>query len=151
MSRFIQIVEVGPRDGLQNEKAVLDPDVRVDFVRRLEAAGIRAINNIVDITNYVMLECGQPLHAFDQKLLAEGRIVVRHPKPGEKILTLDGVERALEPQMLVIADAQKPLAIAGVMGGEHSGINESTTDVLLESANFRPASVRATSKKLGML
>jgi phenylalanyl-tRNA synthetase beta chain len=119
--------------------------------RRLEAAGVRAINNIVDVTNYVMLECGQPLHAFDQKLLAEGRIVVRHPKPGEKILTLDGVERALEPQMLVIADAAKPMAVAGVMGGEHSGINETTTDVLLESANFRPAAIRATSKKLGML
>ena len=119
--------------------------------RRLETAGIRAINNIVDITNYVMLECGQPLHAFDQKLLAEGRIVVRHPKPGERILTLDGMERALEPQMLVIADAVKPMAVAGVMGGEHSGINETTTDVLLESASFRPASVRATAKKLGML
>ena len=133
---------------LQNVKVGPSPDW---LKRRLEAAGIRAINNIVDITNYVMLECGQPLHAFDQKLLAEGRIVVRHPKPGEKLLTLDGVERALEPQMLVIADAVKPLAVAGVMGGEHSGINETTTTVLLESANFRPAAVRATSKKLGML
>ncbi len=136
-ARVLQDVQVGP-----------SPDW---MRRRLEAAGIRAINNIVDITNYVMLECGQPLHAFDQKLLAEGRIVVRHPKPGEKILTLDGVERALEPQMLVIADARKPMAVAGVMGGEHSGINESTREVLLESANFRPAAVRATSKKLGML
>ena len=133
---------------LQNVKVGPSPDW---MKRRLEAAGIRAINNIVDITNYVMLECGQPLHAFDQKLLAEGRIVVRHPKPGEKILTLDGVERALEPQMLVIADAAKPMAVAGVMGGEHSGINETTTDVLLESANFRPAAIRSTSKKLGML
>ena len=136
-ARVLQDVKVGP-----------SPDW---MKRRLEAAGIRAINNVVDITNYVMLECGQPLHAFDQKLLAEGRIVVRHPRPGEKILTLDGVERALEPQMLVIADAQKPMAVAGVMGGEHSGINETTTEVLLESANFRPAAVRATSKKLGML
>ena len=109
-ARILQDVKVGP-----------SPDW---MQRRLEAAGVRAINNIVDITNYVMLECGQPLHAFDQKLLAEGRIVVRHPKPGEKILTLDGVERALEPQMLVIADAKKPMAVAGVMGGEHSGINE---------------------------
>ena len=133
---------------LQNVKVGPSPDW---LKRRLEAAGIRAINNIVDITNYVMLECGQPLHAFDQKLLAEGRIVVRHPKPGEKLLTLDGVERVLEPQMLVIADAVKPMAVAGVMGGEHSGINETTTTVLLESANFRPAAVRATSKKLGML
>ena len=136
-ARVLQDVQVGP-----------SPDW---MRRRLEAAGIRAINNIVDITNYVMLECGQPLHAFDQKLLAEGRIVVRHPKPGEKILTLDGVERALEPQMLVIADAQKPMAVAGVMGGEHSGINEATTEVLLESANFRPAAIRSTGKKLGML
>ncbi len=136
-ARILRDVQVGP-----------SPDW---LKRRLEAAGIRAINNVVDITNYVMLECGQPLHAFDQKLLAEGRIVVRHPKPGEKILTLDGVQRLLEPQMLVIADAHKPMAVAGVMGGEHSGINETTTDVLLESANFRPAAVRATSKKLGML
>lgn len=133
---------------LQNVKVGPSPDW---LKRRLEAAGIRAINNVVDITNYVMLECGQPLHAFDQKLLAEGRIVVRHPKPGEKIMTLDGIERALEPQMLVIADAVKPMAVAGVMGGEHSGINETTTDVLLESANFRPAAIRSTSKKLGML
>ncbi len=136
-ARILRDVKVGP-----------SPDW---MKRRLEAAGVRAINNIVDITNYVMLECGQPLHAFDQKLLAEGRIVVRHPKPGEKILTLDGVERALEPQMLVIADAAKPMAVAGVMGGEHSGINETTTDVLLESASFRPAAIRSTSKKLGML
>ena len=119
--------------------------------RRLEAAGVRAINNIVDITNYVMLECGQPLHAFDQALLAEGRIVVRHPKTGEKIETLDGVVRELEPWMLVIADAVKPMAVAGVMGGEHSGINEGTATVLLESANFRAASVRRTSKKLGLM
>ncbi|MDR0994340.1 MAG: phenylalanine--tRNA ligase subunit beta [Verrucomicrobiota bacterium] len=119
--------------------------------RRLKAAGIRAINNVVDITNYVMLECGQPLHAFDQKLLDEGRIVVRHPAAGETIVTLDGVERKLEPQMLVICDASKPMAIAGVMGGEFSGIHEGTTDVLLESATFRPAAIRATSRQLGLL
>ena len=135
-ARILRDVKVGP-----------SPDW---MKRRLEAAGVRAINNVVDITNYAMLECGQPLHAFDQKLLAEGRIVVRHPKAGEKILTLDGVERELERQMLVIADACKPMAVAGVMGGEHSGINEATTDVLLESANFRPGAIRATSKKLGM-
>ena len=119
--------------------------------RRLEAAGIRAINNIVDITNYVMLEYGQPLHAFDLQRLTEGRIVVRHPQPGETLLTLDGVARELEPQMLVIADAHKALAVAGVMGGEDSGIQDGTTEVLLESASFRPGAVRATSKKLGML
>ena len=133
---------------LRNVKVGPSPDW---MKRRLEVSGIRAINNIVDITNYVMLECGQPLHAFDQKWLAEGRIVVRHPHPGETILTLDGIERKLEPQMLVIADAEKPMAVAGVMGGENSGINDATTDVLLESANFRPAAIRATSKRLGMM
>lgn len=133
---------------LKNVKVAPSPDW---MQRRLTAAGVRPINNIVDITNYVMLECGQPLHAFDQTLLTEGRIVVRHPKPGEKITTLDGVVRDLEPEMLVIADARRAMALAGVMGGEDSGINDSTTTVLLESASFRPASVRATSKKLDML
>ncbi len=136
-ARVLRDVKVGP-----------SPDW---MKRRLEAAGIRAINNIVDITNYVMLECGQPLHAFDQKLLAEGRIVVRHPQPGERIMTLDGIERELSPEMLVIADAVKPMAVAGVMGGEHSGIHDGTTEVLLESATFRPGAIRSTSKKLGML
>jgi len=118
--------------------------------RRLEAAGVRSINNVVDVTNYVMLECGQPLHAFDLRQVGGGKIVVRHPRGGEKIVTLDGVERALEPSMLVICDAEKPLAVAGVMGGEYSGIADDTTDVLLESANFRAAAIRATTKKLGL-
>ena len=118
--------------------------------RRLEAAGVRSINNVVDVTNYVMLECGQPLHAFDLRQVGGGKIVVRHPREGEKIVTLDGVERALEPSMLVICDAEKPLAVAGVMGGEYSGIADDTTDVLLESANFRAAAIRATTKKLGL-
>ena len=118
--------------------------------RRLEAAGIRSINNVVDITNYVMLETGQPLHAFDKARLAEGRIVVRHPRDGETITTLDGAERPLSPEMLVICDAEKPLAVAGVMGGEYSGIADTTTEVLLESASFRSAAIRATSKKLGL-
>jgi phenylalanyl-tRNA synthetase beta chain len=136
-ARILQDVKVGP-----------SPDW---MKRRLEAAGIRAINNIVDITNYVMLECGQPLHAFDQKLLAEGRIVVRHPKPGEKILTLDGVERALEPQMLVIADAREADGGGGRDGRGAQRDQRDDDDVLLESANFRPAAIRSTSKKLGML
>ena len=113
--------------------------------RRLEAAGIRSINNVVDITNYVMLETGQPLHAFDKARLAEGRIVVRHPRDGETITTLDGAERPLSPEMLVICDAEKPLAVAGVMGGEYSGIADTTTEVLLESASFRSAAIRSTS------
>jgi len=117
---------------------------------RLESVGIRPINNIVDITNFVMLELGQPLHTFDLSLLQEGRIVVRRAAPGEKIVALDGKEYKLEDANLVIADGAKPVAVAGVMGGEHSGIIDSTSDVLLESACFSPASIRATSRKLGL-
>ncbi|MBU0714452.1 MAG: phenylalanine--tRNA ligase subunit beta [Verrucomicrobia bacterium] len=117
---------------------------------RLARCGIRPINNIVDITNYVMLECGQPLHAFDLALLAEGRIVVRRATLGEKMTTLDEVERKLTPDMLVIADAQSPVAIAGVMGGAQSGILATTRDVVLESACFKPALIRKTSKTLGL-
>ncbi len=117
---------------------------------RLESVGIRPINNIVDITNFVMLELGQPLHTFDLSLLNGGRIVVRRAAQGEKIVALDGKEYKLESENLVIADGAKPVAIAGVMGGEHSGILDSTADVLLESACFSPASVRATSRKLGL-
>ncbi|MFH0954007.1 MAG: phenylalanine--tRNA ligase subunit beta [Verrucomicrobiota bacterium] len=118
--------------------------------KRLELCGIRAINNIVDITNYVMLECGQPLHAFDQALLEEGRIVVRRVRPGEKMATLDGIDRPLQPSMLVIADARKPVALAGIMGGAGSEIHAGSTTVLLESAYFKPQDNRATSKKLGL-
>ncbi len=118
--------------------------------RRLELSGIRAINNVVDITNYVMLECGQPLHAFDQTLLEEGRIVVRRFSAGEKLATLDGIDRPLGPSMLVIADAKRPVAVAGVMGGAGSEIQPTTQTVLLESAFFKPQDIRATSKKLGL-
>ncbi|MCX6992989.1 MAG: phenylalanine--tRNA ligase subunit beta, partial [Kiritimatiellaeota bacterium] len=117
---------------------------------RLARCGIRPINNIVDITNYVMLECGQPLHAFDLALLAEHRIVVRRATLGEKMTTLDAVERKLTPDMLVIADARLPVAIAGVMGGAQSGILATTRDVVLESACFKPALIRKTSKTLGL-
>jgi phenylalanyl-tRNA synthetase beta chain len=118
--------------------------------RRLALAGIRPINNIVDVTNYVMLECGQPLHAFDQTLLEEGRIVVRRAKPGERMATLDGAERVLTPDLLVIADARRPVAVAGVMGGAASGILDTTQTVLLESACFKPALIRKGSKLLGL-
>ncbi len=118
--------------------------------RRLALAGIRPINNIVDATNYVMLECGQPLHAFDQSLLAEGRIVVRRARSGERLATLDGAERVLTPDLLVIADARRPVAVAGVMGGAASGILETTRTVLLESACFKPALIRKGSKQLGL-
>jgi phenylalanyl-tRNA synthetase beta chain len=118
--------------------------------KRLELAGIRAINNVVDITNYVMLECGHPLHAFDQTLLAEGRIVVRRARAGEKMKTLDGIERELTPTTLVIADAQQAVAVAGVMGGGNSEIRPATTTVLLESATFKPADIRTTARRLGL-
>jgi len=117
---------------------------------RLHASGMRPINVIVDITNYVMLELGQPLHAFDLDRLEENQIVVRCAKPGEKIVTLDGVERELKEDMLVICDARRPVAIAGVMGGQDSEVSEKTKRVLLESAHFDPRSVRRTRKTLGL-
>lgn len=124
---------------------------------RLRASGIRPINNFVDITNYVMLEYGQPMHAFDFKYVEGGEINIRNAQDGEKIVTLDGVERTLTSSMLVIADSKKPIAVAGVMGGEYSGIMDGTvTDlpltetVVFESAVFDPISVRRTAKALGM-
>ncbi len=118
--------------------------------QRLESVGIGIINNIVDATNFVLMEYGQPLHAFDYHKLGENRIVVRRAAEGEQITTLDEEARKLTPDMLVIADANKPVALAGVMGGYDSEITNTTSDVLLESANFQPASIRATVKKLGM-
>ena len=117
---------------------------------RLRASGVRPINNFVDITNYVMLEYGQPMHAFDLRYVEGAHINVRNAAKGEKIVTLDGVERELTEEMLVIADDKKPVAVAGVMGGEYSGIMEDTTTVVFESAYFEPVQVRHTSKKLGL-
>lgn len=117
---------------------------------RLMSAGIRPINNIVDITNYVMLEQGQPLHAFDYEEVNQGEIVVRLAKDGECMVTLDEVERTLDNEMLLITDGQKPIAVAGVMGGANSEVTEKTTAILLESAHFAGTSVRKTSKKLGL-
>ncbi|MBQ9375133.1 MAG: phenylalanine--tRNA ligase subunit beta [Ruminococcus sp.] len=117
---------------------------------RLRACGVRPINNFVDITNFVMLEYGHPMHAFDLRYVDGTSIVVRNAKAGEKITTLDGTERELSEEMLVIADANKPVAVAGVMGGEYSGIMDDTTTVVFESACFDGASVRTTAKKLGM-
>lgn len=117
---------------------------------RLWAAGMRPINNVVDITNYVMLETGQPLHAFDFAKLAEGRIVVRTARPGEEMVTLDGERRQLTPDMLVICDASDPKCIAGIMGGEESEVTRETTTILLESANFSAINVRRTSRALGL-
>lgn len=117
---------------------------------RLNEIGQRPINNVADITNYVLHEFGQPLHAFDLAKLTEQRIIVRRAAAGEKLTTLDGVERKLDAQMLVIADATQPVALAGIMGGLDSEISSSTTDVLIESAYFDPDSVRRTARQLGM-
>ena len=113
--------------------------------QRLAACGMRPINNIVDITNYVMLEYGQPLHAFDYRRIGGAKIVVRRARSGEKLTSLDGVDRQLSPEMLIIADQAIPVAIAGVMGGADSEVTEITTSVLLESANFNQVSIRRTS------
>ncbi|HEU0179383.1 MAG TPA: phenylalanine--tRNA ligase subunit beta [Blastocatellia bacterium] len=135
-ARVIRGVKIGP-----------SPDW---LVKRLESVGQRSVNNVADITNFVMLEMGQPLHAFDLHQLRGERIVVRTAAGGEKITTLDGEKRDLTPEMLVIADAERPVAIAGIKGGEDSGITEKTADVLLEAAYFAPAQTRATSKALGL-
>ncbi|MDQ1728173.1 MAG: phenylalanyl-tRNA synthetase beta chain [Pyrinomonadaceae bacterium] len=120
------------------------------LVKRLAEIGQRAINNVADITNYVLHELGQPLHAFDLARLTDHQIVVRRARAGEKLQTLDDVERKLDPDVLVIADATRPVALAGIMGGLESEISQTTTDVLVESAYFNPDSVRGTARKLGM-
>ena len=122
-----------------------------DWLRqRLEAIGQNSINNVVDVTNYVMFELGQPMHAFDLDKLSESAIVVRRARPGEKMRTLDGAERTLTKDMCVIADASRAVAIAGVMGGAESEIGFASRNILLESAWFDPISVRRTSKALGL-
>ena len=118
--------------------------------RRLRAAGARPINNVVDVTNYVLLELGQPLHAFDLNLLGEKTVVVRLAHHGELITTLDGVDRQLDDQALVIADISRPVALAGIMGGEDSEVTERTVNILIESAYFEPTSIMRTSKRLGL-
>ncbi len=135
-ARLVRGVKIGP-----------SPDW---LAKRLETIGQRPINNVADITNYVLHELGQPLHAFDFAKLGGRRIVVRRAVPGEKLKTLDGVERTLTGDMLVIADAEKAVALAGIMGGEESEISAQTTDVLIESAYFDPNSVRQTARQLGM-
>ncbi len=130
-------------------------DVRVgpspDWLQRdLRAVGLRPINNVVDITNYVLLELGQPLHAFDAAKIKDRRLIIRQALEGEKIVTLDEKERALHPRMLVIADVEKPLVVAGVMGSVDAAVDEETVDVVLESAHFRTQSIRWTSRRLGL-
>ncbi len=118
--------------------------------QRLRANGVRPINNIVDITNYVMLEYGQPMHAFDYRYVGSGKIIVREAQEGETLTTLDGNVRQLQPGMLVIADETKPIGLAGIMGGENSEIMDDTTTVVFESANFDGTSIRQTALALGM-
>ena len=117
---------------------------------RLAAVGLRPINNVVDVGNYVMLETGQPVHAFDAKKIGGGRLVIRAAHAGEKLVTLDGKERVLTPRMLVIADAAKALVIAGIMGGANAEVDDTTTDLVLEVAYFKPAAIRWTARKLGL-
>jgi len=118
--------------------------------KRIEAVGMRSVNNVVDATNYAMMETGQPPHAFDYAKIAEDKIVVRRAAAGERLVSIDGTQCDLKPEMLVIADAQRPVAIAGVMGGLDSEVSESTTTILLEDAYFDPVCVRTTSRKLAL-
>ncbi|MEK3881841.1 phenylalanine--tRNA ligase subunit beta [Paenibacillus sp. PL2-23] len=135
-ARYIKGVQIGPSpQWLQN---------------RLMAAGVRPINNVVDVTNFVMLEYGQPLHAFDADKVPGGRILVRMAREGETIVTLDDQERKLEPHMLVITDGSEPIALAGVMGGASTEVTASTVNILLESAKFDGGTIRKTSRQLGL-
>ncbi len=135
-ARVIQDVKVGP-----------SPDWLKD---RLEAVGMRSVNNIVDATNYAMLETGQPPHAFDYKKITDGKIIVRKALPGERIVSIDGSKCDLQPDMLIIADPKGPVAIAGVMGGFDTEVSDATTSILLEDAYFDPVSVRTTSRRLAL-
>ncbi len=136
LARVVKGVKIGP-----------SPDWMVEL---LESAGIRPINNVVDITNFVLWEMGHPLHAFDYRFIEGKKIVVRSAREGEKFTTLDGVERVLNPSDLLIADAKRGIALAGIMGGENSEIREDTQDVIIESAYFDPATIRKTSKRLAL-
>ncbi|MBQ6495781.1 MAG: phenylalanine--tRNA ligase subunit beta [Firmicutes bacterium] len=148
-------VEIRNTDACRRYVARIVTDVKVEqspwwLQKRLMYAGMRPINNIVDITNFVMLEYGQPLHAFDIKEVHGGKIIVENAASGEKFTTLDESERTMDGDMLMIKDAERSIAIAGVMGGLNSEIEESTKTIIIESANFNGDSVRATSKKLGL-
>ncbi|MDD4504171.1 MAG: phenylalanine--tRNA ligase subunit beta [Clostridiaceae bacterium] len=142
--------ELCPRYSARMVKNLVIKDSPAWLQERLIKAGVRPISNIVDITNYVMLEFGQPMHAFDYRDLEDKKIIVRNAMPGETIKTLDEVERKLEESMLVIADGKKPSGIAGVMGGYGSEIKADTDTIVFECANFAPVNIRLTSKKLGL-
>jgi len=135
-ARIIEGVKIGPSP---------------DWMRkRLEAVGLRSVSNVVDATNYAMMETGQPPHAFDYARIADGKIIVRRAIAGERIVSIDGTQCDLDPNMLIIADNRRPVAIAGVMGGLETEVNDSTTAILLEDAYFDPVSVRTTSRKLAL-
>jgi phenylalanyl-tRNA synthetase beta chain len=136
-ARVIRNVKVGP-----------SPQWLVDY---LEAVGLRSVNNVVDVTNFVLLEYAQPLHSFDYNKLAEHRIVVRRAREGETLVSIDETTCKLTPEMLIIADAEKPVAIAGIMGGLDTEVTEATTHILLESAQFDPLTTRRTSRTLGLM
>ncbi len=154
ISKYIEDIEV-LSDNCSRYYARVIKDVKIKesplwMQIKLMAAGVRPINNIVDITNYVMLEYGEPLHAFDLGKLEGKKIIIRQAEKGEKIKTLDDIDRELEPTDLVIADEKNPIAIAGVMGGFDSEISKDTKVVLLEGANFNEKSVRLTAKRLNL-
>ncbi len=136
VARYIEGIKIGPSPRW--------------LIEKLEAVGLRTINNVVDVTNFVMMETGQPLHAFNYNLLEDQKIIVRHAQDGEKFTTLDGKEYILTDTSLLICDGKKPVALAGIMGGLNSEISNNTTNVLLESAYFEPGNIRKTAKKLGI-
>jgi len=162
-----QLSEAGEAAAGKTSVTILDPDMCPRYaarliegvkigpspawlVRRLEAVGMRSINNVVDVTNFVMMELGHPLHAFDFHYLRDRRIVVRRAHDGDRFTTLDGQERTLMASDLVICDGEGPVALAGIMGGENSEVRPDTVDILLESAYFNPGTIRRTSKRLGL-
>lgn len=155
INNYVNNIEIVDKDLCKRYYAKVVKDVKVTpspmwLQRKLIEAGIRPINNIVDVTNYVMLELGQPIHAFDLNKIEDKEILIRKAKDGEKIVTLDNVERNLSDSMLVIADSNKPIAIAGVMGGANSEVSDDTKVLLIESANFDGRSVRITSRGVSL-
>ena len=154
INTMLSVTNETPKNCLRYTGAIVE-NVRVkpspQWLReRLRHCGVRPINNIVDITNYVMLEYNQPMHAFDYRNVKDKKIIVRQAKAGETIITLDGIERKLDDTMMVIADCEKPMAVAGVMGGEFSGIADDTTTIVFESACFNGINVRKTAKAIGL-
>ena len=148
-------IEVISHDGAPRYMGITLTDIKIApspewLQKKLLAVGLRPINNVVDITNFILMEIGQPLHAFDASRITGGKVVVRRAAEGEKFVTLDGVEHTLSAQDLMICNTEKPMCIAGVFGGLESGITDSTTTVFLESAYFNPTSIRKTSKRLGI-